>query len=119
MPALFVGAGNSLHSLMKTDQVDTAVDPLKQTQQLSRMTGRIVLPCPTDIFETHPPLVRPVIIPEQRNHIGNGHHLLRRHNQRALYAEGVMHRHRYMTLALVQEALHGRNTYRGDGNPFR
>ena len=107
----------AVHAFMKTDEVDAAVQPFEQSQQFLGMTQRgIVLPA--DIFEADTALVRPVVLLDERHHIGDGHQFLRRHHLCPLVREGVVHRYGQMTFAFVQKALHSRYADGGDRDAF-
>ena len=103
---------------MKTNEVDATVESLQQVQQLFRMHDGIVHAVPTYIFETDTPLMRPVVLFEQRHHIVDRHHLLRRHDSCSFCRERIVKRDRQVTFTLVQEPLHRRDTDGRDGDSF-
>ena len=80
------------------------------------MTRSIVRPCPADVLKAHATLVGPVVLLEERHHIGDMHEPFGRHYLRTLCAEGVVHRYRQMAFALIEKTLHLRDAYRGDGD---
>lgn len=107
---------------MVTDEVHAAVKTFEQPNELFGMARSGVidqlavyyLVLETDIFEADSPLVRPVVMAEERNNIGQGESFLRRHDTCSLCGEGVMERDSQMAVALIQETLHGRDAHRGD-----
>ena len=65
--------------LMETDQVDTTVESLQQSENLLGMSLRVVNPLEYDIFERQTTLVCEIVLPQQVDHLCDGHSLFCRH----------------------------------------
>ena len=92
--------------LMEPDEVDAAFQRREQAHQLACMAFRIIESAEDDVLEAEPPLMAPVLLLQECQHLMDAVRLLSRHHRKALIGERVVQADGQVAVALLEEALH-------------
>ena len=92
--------------LMEADEVDAAFQRREQAHQLACMAFRIIESAEDDVLEAEPPLMAPVLLLQECQHLMDAVRLLSRHHRKALIGERVVQADGQVAVALLEEALH-------------